>query len=380
MSTAIRISPNNLFKSQILTPRGNPLRFKRTHERGNAEHFGRTGISPGQTQGAQKGEWLLGLWNSFDGYAVICGDFDYQNTEKGLPSSEVERLLIEHVKVPFLLSHSISGNVKAFFLVKAAWMRRHRAAKWLEEVIPQELHFCMDRNSGTELCFFNEKMFQQLAHWLPSAEVAHTFTDVAVAELTASSESGLKLVKTPAKPRQFQYKLYDKTLPTWAQDYVTHGKSGTADLREGLMRMLLVAWNLCEKWDLPTTKLAEQLGCAPAQVSVMLKDLVRLGWLKVEDASYIVGKKAKSYSAQAELLNFIDDHRDSVLSGSTYVKPQVVQAGGFWLQSMGLLAHFRGQGKLDEFMDWVAGMEGITDKRLAEAQKYYMYERQRHAA
>lgn len=374
------ISPNNPFRSQILTPRGTPVRFKHKYDRGNQQYFARKGISPMQYSGVAKSEApVLGLWSAMDGYFVLALDIDHMD-EPGHITSQQARDMFAHLEVPHLLSHSISGKPKAFILVKAAWMTTKRAKECLQSLLPAELAAVIDYSfGGMSLCFFNESIFQQLAHWLPTAQVATQLSDIPADLLSPSEQAELgiapcsaeepnNVVQFPSKKARpaFKYHLYTEALPMWAQSFVEDGRGGTRELREGFIRILMAAWNLTEKFDLPTTKLSEQLGCTPSQVSNMITDLRSMNLLSCVDSSYIIGKKAKTYKAVGILADFIATHKAAVKS--TYVRPTVCKDGGFYQQCLSLLRSFGDDA--EGFEEHVSSMVGITPNRMAEARRY----------
>jgi len=103
--------------------------------------------------------------------------------------------------------------------------------------------------------------------------------------------------------------------------------NGKAD-RLRFMQVIGAMHGLVKKggFGLSQRSLATYLGVSQATVSQWLKRLVSMGWLKPVSNSYIVGLKAKYYTAHGELQNIIREHKNA----TNYVKrlPQMEPTEG----------------------------------------------------
>lgn len=134
----------------------------------------------------------------------------------------------------------------------------------------------------------------------------------------------------------------------------------------GLVRILVLIRGLIEPhgFDLPTTKLAEQLNCHPDTVSRRLKELIRLRLLKCINFNYQapIGKnigtsKARTYRAKGELKRCIKSLTKNIHS---YSLPKTIDDGK-WEETLWKCA-VKFLNKPNEFQIWARSLPGADLK------------------
>ena len=334
------------FYPEIQTPRGASLPFRLRKDSGDAW---RTQLYPTMVADKTKEQLpILDLFGAKDGYYVVACDLDKLPYERAYVMD-----ILENNCPAALVTQSVSGNPRAFFAVKSQDLDIHTAFDFLKEVVPEKLHPYMDK-AGVSRLFVNERLYTELAAWLPTAPV----TELMIAESRVLFHAG--------KGRRFSYHTNTMQKPEAIEEWIAEQDSG---LRQGLIEILGAAWSLDTSFDLPTTLLAAQLETSPRKVGTLLASLQQHGWLRCIDKHYIPGKKAKSYRADSALWSYMMAHR--LAAGATAPRAKKVHTavipGGFYLQALQTLWQFD---TTEDFLAHVSKWDGITEIRLREANKY----------
>jgi hypothetical protein len=336
----------------VRTPAGNPIRFALPQDTGGEFAWWRFKLSVKHITGKAK-QFLpkLGLWNAGDGYFIIAADFDRLPAHLG--NAKVASILDANCPEA-LVTASVSGNVKGFFMVKAARMDVSIAKAFLLDRIPAQLHPYLDASCGASRLFVNERLYRDLADWAPCAPV----TDILGTESSIIVDSG-----------QYRYFSTNEALPEFAIAWVNEGMGGTPEQREALIRILLSMWNLKGGFQLPTTTLSAQIGCSPRLVGNMLKDLRIRKLLYCVDAAYTPGRHAKTYKASGLLLEAIQGTAlsDEARASRKRVRYSSVIPGMFYLQCLQTLPLFSDS---QSFLQHVSAWDGVDMLRLKEATRY----------
>ena len=163
--------------------------------------------------------------------------------------------------------------------------------------------------------------------------------------------------------RQFKYTSADP-IPPEMSFWV-----GGCSHRLRLVQLLMACWSLNKNtgFNLPVSKLAAHCGVTPKTSSKWLYDLQKLGFLRCIDRSYVMGLKARTYTAQGALAKAILRHR-TALSKKAQLKAKITEIpeGKFFHYCKKLLWQFANH------KEWMEFVTPFCNKRsrLKDAERY----------
>jgi len=174
------------------------------------------------------------------------------------------------------------------------------------------------------------------------------------------------------KKKQLEYCLisFKGSIPKNLKPFI--GVGSDSKNREAFIRILIGAWNLLEKFDLPCKLIAAQIGVSPATVSRYLREMQARNLLTCVDSSYIIKIKAKSYKATWMLATAIAEAKAAYdrKPNKTNLPTRVIP-GSFFLQMMSSLCFFS---KIEDFQAWLNTLDGMDAFRFRKAMRWARYE------
>lgn len=292
-------------------PNGAFLRIKHPQDKGTQSTWWRT-YTTIQSNVKHKLPLLGGLSSGTDMHMLFV-DFDFlPDTFQNWGEFYDYCLDIPGVCV----SQSFSGKVKLCLIMK--WVGEQNIPNIdllpiiINDILPERLRNMYDKK-GIVSCFLTEQLGKDLHEFLRNPMF-----------YTASERTYSNIVLEAHQVTETINYIRNENIPE--NDFV--GKTnGKAD-RLQFLQVLGAMHGLLHKggFGLSQRSLSTYLGVSQAVVSQWLKRLVSMGWLKPVSNSYIVGLKAKYYTAHGELQNIINIHKNS----TNFVKklPQMEPTAG----------------------------------------------------
>lgn len=180
---------------------------------------------------------------------------------------------------------------------------------------------------------------------------------------TNELEDHIQSISFTLEEEGFKFYEYQGKLPAQLLPFVGIGRG--SEVREGLVRILIAAWNLLDEFNLSTKLLAIQLDTTPATISRLLKELRQRNLLIRTSNDYQQGVKAKGYKAKGALKVAIEDHKRRYKSNKKL--PTKCIDGEFYGQMLRSLFHFQ---TIESFMTWVQTLDGINYHRIRKAERW----------
>jgi Mn-dependent DtxR family transcriptional regulator len=283
-------------KHSFQLPNGATLRIKHPQDTGSQSAWWRTYTSF-QTKSKNSMPILGGLSSGTDMHMLFV-DFDFI-PKKFKTWDELRDFCNEIPGV--CVSESFSGKVKLCLIIKFVGEKSIPDFELLphiiNDILPIELRDTYDKK-GIVSTYLAVKLANDLHEFLQNPMFytvrADTYSNI-VLEANEVTET-------------INY-IRNENIPD--NEFVGN-TNGKAD-RLRFMQVIGAMHGLVKKggFGLSQRSLATYLGVSQATVSQWLKRLVSMGWLKPVSNSYIVGLKAKHYTAHGELQNIIRDHKNA---------------------------------------------------------------------
>jgi len=281
-------------KSFVL-PNGSPLYIKLPKDRGSQSAWWRTWTNQANKRTNKTFLPILGGLSSKTDMHMVFADFDF--LPKGFDSWDSLAEYCESEVVGACVLRSYSKKVKLSMIIK--WVgdelipNTELLPHIVNDLLPEPLRDQFDKK-GMTTTYLTEDISNRLHEFLVKPAF-FTVREAAYSNIVSESVNNTEIV---------QYYINSNPLPD--NEFVSN-TAGWKD-REKFLRVLTAMHNLKTGFALPQKSLAAFLGVSQATVSSWIKRLIELGWLKTTSHSYIVGIRAKNYTAHGSLLDMILAH------------------------------------------------------------------------
>jgi len=207
-----------------------------------------------------------------------------------------------------LVIRSVSGKVKIIFVVELPksgplTITKAIALESLNKLLPIDLFDYIDKNdSAHNKCFVNPKIISMLIKHLPHLKVHQ-----------AALGEDVYLIQDKQLPKVKKEPLreYKDPIPKELLPFIS-GKR--PQQKERFLRILLETQALIGYgFDLACTKISKQLGVSNQCILDWISEAIALEWLFILDPTVKVGKKAKTYGADGDLLAALQSHPKATL-------------------------------------------------------------------
>lgn len=292
-------------------PNGASLRIKHPQDTGSQSAWWRT-YTTLQTKSKHSMPILGGLSSGTDMHMLFV-DFDFI-PKKFKTWDELREFCHEIPGV--CVSESFSGKVKLCLIIKFVGEKSipdfELLPHILNDILPIELRDFYDKK-GIVSTYLNGKLAKDLGEFLLNPMF-----------YTVRADTYSNIVLEANEVTETITYIRNENIPD--NEFVGNTNGKVERLR--FIQVLGAMHGLVQKsgFGISQRSLATFLGVSQATVSQWLKKLVSMGWLKLVSNSYIVGLKAKYYTAHGQLMNIIIEHKNSI----NFVKklPQMAPTDG----------------------------------------------------
>jgi len=284
-------------KSFVL-PNGSVLYIKHPKDRGTQSQWWRTWTDKTNIKTNKTFLPILGGFSSRTDMHMVFADFDF--LPKSFKSWDELADYCEREVVGACVLRSVSNKVKLCLILK--WVGSELIPNTellpiiINDMLPEVLRDQFDKK-GMTCTYLTDSIVSKLHKFLENPAF-FTAQEAAYSSIVLESVNNTEIV---------QYFINSGPLPD--NEFVSN-TAGWKD-REKFLRALSAMHNLRTGFGLPQKSLAAFLGTKQATISVWIKRLVELGWLKPISRSYIVGIRAINYTAHGPLLEMIKQHEQS---------------------------------------------------------------------
>lgn len=277
-------------------PNGAFLRIKHPQDRGTQSAWWRT-YTTIQHNVKHKMPLLGGLSSGTDMHLLFV-DFDF------LPKSFKNwgEFYDYCSEIPGVcVSQSFSGKVKLCLVIK--WVGEQNIPNIdllpviINDILPIELRDTYDKK-GIVSAYLTVKLASDLCEFLQNP-MFYTVREHTYSNIVLNAHEVTETINY----------IRNENIPQNEFVGTTNGKAE----RLRFIQVLGAMHGLLHKggFGLSQRSLSTYLGVSQAVVSLWLRRLISMGWLKPVSNSYIVGLKAKYYTAHGELKNIINDHKNA---------------------------------------------------------------------
>jgi hypothetical protein len=284
-------------KSFVL-PNGSVLYIKHPNDKGSQSQWWRTWTNKANIKTNKTFLPILGGFSSRTDMHMVFIDFDF--LPKQFKSWDELADYCEREVEGTCVLRSVSNKVKLCMILK--WVGEQTIPNTellpviINDILPEPLKDQFDKKGMTST-YLTESIATKLHEFLEKPAF-FTAREAAYSNIVLESVNNTEIV---------QYFINSDPLPE--NEFVSN-TAGWKD-REKFLRVLTAMHNLKTGFGLPQKSLAAFLGTKQATISVWIKRLVELGWLKPISRSYIVGIRAINYTAHGQLLEMIKQHEQS---------------------------------------------------------------------
>lgn len=278
-------------------PNGASLRIKHPQDKGSQSAWWRTYTHSLQNK-PKNSMPILGGLSSGTNMHMLFVDFDFI-PKKFKTWDELREFC--HDIPGICVSESFSGKVKLCIIIK--WdgneiiPDRELLPHIINDILPIELRDTYDKK-GIISTYLNVKLVDDLCSFLQNP-MFYTVRETTYSNIVLEAHEVTETINY----------IRNENIPD--NEFVGN-TNGKAD-RLLFMQVLGAMHGLLQKggFGLSQRSLSTFLGVSQATVSQWLRRLVSMGWLKPVSNSYIVGLKAKYYTAHGELQNIIREHKNA---------------------------------------------------------------------
>lgn len=281
-------------KSFVL-PNGSTLYIKHPNDKGSQTSWWRTWTNQANKRTNKTFLPILGGFSSRTDMHMVFVDFDF--LPKGFESWDQLEEYCESEVVGACVLRSVSNKVKLALILKWIGEETIPNTELLPYIINDILPACLQDQfdkKGMTTTYLTEDISNRLHEFLMKPAF-FTVREELYSNIVLESVNNTEIV---------QY--FTNTDPLPDNEFVSN-TAGWKD-REKFLRVLTAMHKLKTGFALPQKSLAAFLGVSQATVSCWIKRLIELGWLKITSHSYIVGIRAKNYTAHGPLLDMILAH------------------------------------------------------------------------
>lgn len=293
-------------------PNGASLRIKHPQDKGSQSAWWRTYTNSLQTKSKNSMPILGGLSSGTDMHLLFV-DFDF--IPKQFTSWDQLSTFCDDIP-GICVSRSFSGKVKLCLIIK--WIGERPIPDIellphiLNDILPIELRDTYDKK-GIVSTYLTVKLADDLQEFL-QRPMFYSVREATYSNIVLEANQVTETINYMRNENILDNEFVGNT-------------NGKAD-RLRFIQILGAMHGLLQNggFGLSQRSLAVATGVSQATVSQWLKRLVSMGWLKPVSNSYVVGLKAKYYTAHGELKNIIREHKNA----TNYVKrlPQMEPTDG----------------------------------------------------
>ena len=287
--------PNLQSENNFVLPNGSCLYIKLPSDKGSQNRWWRTWTKTNTLKTKKTFLPILGGLSSRTDMHLVFADFDF--LPKGFESWDKLAEYCEREAVGTCVLRSVSNKVKLCLILK--WVgdelipNTELLPHIVNDILPEPLRDQFDKK-GMTTTYLTESISEKLREFLVKPAF-FTVRAEAYSNIVSESVNNTEIVQ-----------FYINTNPIPDNEFVSN-TAGWKD-REKFLRVLTAMHNLKTGFALPQKSIATFLGVSQATVSSWIKRLIELGWLKTTSHSYIVGIRAKTYTAHGELLAHVVAH------------------------------------------------------------------------
>lgn len=300
----------------------------------------------------------LGLWTSRSRQHFVCADFDY------LPSGfkkwdDFYGYCVKAYGKKGFVFRSISNKVKVLFLVELPVGRSRMTSSIskniLDKLLKSDIEYADTSMFGMGLLFLYPPLVNGIQKFLRSNPKKH------------------KIAKNMCVEAAHEFQEYFGEIPSEIFDNFI----GKSVKREMFIRILMRQKGLVTTagFDLPTTKIARDIGVDQKTVWIWREELASLGYLKCVDRDYTKGKKAMTYKFMGVIRKVVVDLFRRVSKGiKTLFKPKSfpdkINAGEWHEKAWELSASYVNNPK--EFLEAAKKLSGINQSGKRRGKKFIL--------